>query len=72
MTKGSPTKKTNYSNEGPSIDNNIKSDLLKEAAHRKKKKTIANKDIRKQRFAYNEYVERKSILDQVYSDSLIS
>ena len=30
---------------------------------RKKKKSIANRDIRKDRFAYNEYVERKSILD---------
>ncbi len=39
---------------------------------RKKKKTLANKDIRTGRFAHNQYVDRRSILDQVYSDSLIS
>ena len=39
---------------------------------RKKKKTNANKDIRKERFSYNEYVERRSILDPIYGDSLIS
>ena len=28
--------------------------------------------VRKDRFAYNEYIERKSILDQIYTDSSIS
>lgn len=39
---------------------------------RKKKKTNANRDIRKERFSYNQYVERRSILDTVYNDSLIA
>ena len=30
------------------------------------------KDVRKSRYAYNEFVERKSLLDQIYSDSSIS
>jgi len=28
--------------------------------------------VRPDRFAYNQYVERKSVLDQIYDDSLIS
>jgi hypothetical protein len=45
---------------------------LDENSARKKKRTLDNRDVRSNRFAYNEYVERKSILDQVYNDSSIS
>jgi len=72
MSARTPTKnhdglrKTEFSNEKPT------SSRMDENSARKKKKTVDNRDIRADRFAYNEYVERKSILDQVYSDSSIS
>ena len=39
---------------------------------RKKKKILALRDVRKSRYSYNEFVERKSLLDQIYLDSSIS
>ncbi len=39
---------------------------------RKKKKILAIRDVRKSRYSYNEFVERKSLLDQIYLDSSIS
>ena len=66
-TKGKEAlKKMEFSNEKPL------SSSMDEHSARKQKKTVDNRDVRADRFAYNEYVERKSILDQVYSDSSIS
>ena len=56
------------------LDKSVKKyiDEPQEEQVRKKKKTTANRDIRRGgRFAYNEFVERKSLLDQVYQDSSI-
>lgn len=39
---------------------------------RKKKLHLGLKNVRGNRFAYNQYVERPSILDQVLGDSLIA
>ena len=39
-------------------DNSTEAEMI-----RKKKKTLANKDIRTGRFAHNQYVGRRSILD---------
>ena len=44
---------------------------VEDTSGRKKKKTMANKDIRKDRYGYNEYIERCSILDQIPEDSPI-
>lgn len=39
-------------------DNSAEAEMV-----RKKKKTLANKDLRTGRFAHNQYVDRRSILD---------
>ena len=39
---------------------------------RKKKRTSAIRDVRKERFAYNDYVERRSLLDHLSPDSELS
>jgi hypothetical protein len=80
--KTSPHTKKNFEEEESATSRESakteKTDGVRESAAehdevlRKKKKTIHIKDVRKARFAYNEYVERPSILDQLYSDSLIS
>ena len=71
-SQGSPRKRMSDEGQG-SPQSPIKKYFGEETpGNRKKKKTEANKDIRKERFAYNEYVERRSILDHVYGDSLIA
>ena len=45
---------------------------LTELNSRKKKRTSAIRDVRKDRYGYNDYVSRKSLLDQMYGDSEIS
>ncbi|CDW86947.1 mboat-domain-containing protein [Stylonychia lemnae] len=56
-----PTKLKKYIGEAPD-----------EVVTRKKKKTLSLKDVRKSRYAYNDFVPRPSLLDQVYTDSSIS
>ena len=39
---------------------------------RKKKRYVSIKDVRTDRYSFNQFIERKSLLDQIYSDSSIS
>ena len=70
--KQTSTKKMQEEEKISSPQSPMKKYFGEKPASRKKKKTQANKDIRKERFSYNQYVERRSILDPVYEDSLIS
>lgn len=44
----------------------------KDSGRRRKKMQLGLKNVRSDRFAYNQYVDRKSILDQACEDSMIS
>ena len=46
--------------------------LVSRVGKKKRTHSIEITNVRADRFAYNQYVERKSVLDQIYDDSLIS
>jgi hypothetical protein len=55
----------------PRIQPNQKT-LVSRVGKKNRNHPIEIKNVRHDRFAYNQYVERKSVLDQIYDDSLIS